>query len=181
MKKLAIVLMMIILPVSFAMGAVTNTAKHKQYVQMAIKRDASLSLHKVTWKGKKWEYLVEHPTNIRHIHTVRFEEILDTAGQHGWELVTVSHAFHFYGFYFKRPLLAKKLKAHRVHLTQSKAYRAKNTAIAQRQIDESIQRRIANEKRELAGVQQMNKALQQEDANLKAVNQDLKTQAKLRK
>jgi|GEM_PF-1308312 len=182
MKRLATLLSMTVLAASVAIAAPSNTqptaaakskAKDAKYVKRMVAEDPTLSLHKVKWKGKKWEYLVEHPTETRHVDTVRFEEILDTAGQHGWRLVTVSHAFHFYGFYFERPLPDSKLAAHRAHLAQSKAYRAKNMAKTQRIIDESVQARIKNEKQMAAELQQVNKELKQEDIELKAVNKDM--------
>jgi len=80
-------------------------------------------LHPVTWKGKKWEYLVEHPTDLQGIDPERFEEILDTVGQHGWHLVSVTSSFHFYAFYFERELLPHRLAAHRAHLNKLKTAR----------------------------------------------------------
>lgn len=81
-------------------------------------------LHPITWQGEKWEYLVEHPTGKNHIDPALFEEILDTAGQHGWELVEVTSEYHFYTFYFKRPLLPHKIESHRLRLAHNKKTRA---------------------------------------------------------
>ncbi len=81
-------------------------------------------LHPIKWKGEKWEYLVEHPTGKNHVDPALFEEILDTAGQHGWRLVSVSSAYHFYTFYFERPLLPHKVDAHRARLQRNKNFRA---------------------------------------------------------
>ncbi|MBU1558443.1 MAG: hypothetical protein KJ588_01415, partial [Gammaproteobacteria bacterium] len=82
----------------------------------------------VHWQGQKWEYLVEHPTDIHHIDPVRMEEVLTTAGQHGWRLVAVTSAFHFYGFYFERPLHNHRLSIVRARLLASKLAREKKEA-----------------------------------------------------
>lgn len=86
------------------------------------------TLQPFKWQGEKWEYLVEHPTGKNHIDPAYFEEILDTAGQHGWRLVSVTSAYHFYTFYFERPLLPHKIDSHRARLQRNKNFRANKEA-----------------------------------------------------
>lgn len=74
----------------------------------------------ITWPGEKWEYLVEHPVNIHHVDVIEFEEICDEAGMHGWKLMEATDSFHFYTFYFTRPLLPHKIDAHTARLTRLK-------------------------------------------------------------
>lgn len=88
----------------------------------------STTLQPVRWQGEKWEYLVEHPTGKNHIDPAYFEEILDTAGLHGWRLVSVTSEYHFYTFYFERPLLPHKIDAHKVRLQRNKNFRANKEA-----------------------------------------------------
>lgn len=97
----------------------------------------STALHPVTWQGKKWEYLVEHPTDVQAIDPVRFEEILDTVGHHGWHLVTVTNSFNFYAFYFERELLPHKLTEHRERLRKIKAVRKAKETATQAQLEEA--------------------------------------------
>lgn len=78
-------------------------------------------LQPISWPGEKWEYLVEHPVSIHHVDVVEFEEICDSAGMHGWKLIEVSDAFHFYTFYFARPLLPHKIGGHVARLARLKA------------------------------------------------------------
>lgn len=85
-------------------------------------------LHSTTWPGEKWEYLVEHPHGIHHIDLVEFEEILDTAGMHGWKLIEVTDTAHFYTFYFIRPLLPHKLPSHVARLARLKEIHEKQEA-----------------------------------------------------
>ena len=94
-------------------------------------------LKPILWKGKKWEYLVEHPTDVQYIHVIRFEELLDTMGQHGWELTEVTSEHHFYAFYFKRPLLAHKLVAHRKRVSRLIASRKKRETKLQKKINKA--------------------------------------------
>lgn len=84
-------------------------------------------LRPIKWQGEKWEYLVEHPS-INHVDPSFFEEILDTAGQEGWELIEVTGTNHFYAFYFKRPLLPHKIDSHRARLARNKQKRANKEA-----------------------------------------------------
>ncbi len=122
----------------------------------------STQLHKVTWKGQKWEYLVEHPVDIQHVDKGRFEEILDTAGQHGWELVEVTDFYHFYTFLFKRPLHDAKLAQHRARLKNVKAKRAANEALIMKQTIEAHREKLAFEKKYAQEVAVVNKELQKE-------------------
>lgn len=117
-----------------------------------------LALAPVTWKGDKWEYLVEHPTDVRHIDPVRFEELLDEAGQHGWELVAVTGTAHFYAFYFKRPLLPEKLEKHRQHVLELKKARLVKRKQQLTQIDQAVR----EQKQYQAQIQKTNQALKQQ-------------------
>lgn len=119
-------------------------------------------LHPVKWKGKKWEYLAEYPADIRHIDTVRFEEIMDTAGHHGWRLVTVTHAFHHYTFIFERPLLPEKLKKHRARLKKIKDLRASQEAAALEQIKSAHHERLKAEEAIENQLKTLNQELKQE-------------------
>jgi hypothetical protein len=94
----------------------------------------SATLHPITWKGKKWEYLVEYPTGILHVDPVRFEELLDTAGQHGWRLVDVSGTNHFYAFYFERPLHADRIEKHRARIQKVRTKRINKETEQMKQI-----------------------------------------------
>lgn len=84
-------------------------------------------IKKSTWSGEKWEYLVENP-HVNHVDPALFEEVLDTAGHDGWELINVSAFNHFYTFYFKRPLLPHKVEAHLYRLKRNKKLRAQQDA-----------------------------------------------------
>ncbi len=98
------------------------------------------TLQPIKWKGEKWEYLVEHPTGKNHIDPAYFEEILDTAGQHGWRLVNVTSAYHFYTFYFERPLLPHKIDAQRVRLQRNKNFRAQTEADQRHLIQTTVEK-----------------------------------------
>lgn len=117
----------------------------------------------ISWQGEKWEYLIEHPTDIRHIDPVRMEELTDQAGQHGWRLIEVTSENQFYAFYFSRPLLPHKLEAHRDRLNKLVARRKLREAelikriekvhqeevlLAERQ--KELKQKEAQEKREIA-------------------------------
>jgi hypothetical protein len=94
-------------------------------------------LQPMRWHGKKWEYLVEHPSqNV--VNPVLFEELLDSAGAHGWQLVEISGTNHFYVFYFKRPLLAHKIEPHLYRLSRQKLARGKEEAALRHQIHETV-------------------------------------------
>jgi len=97
-------------------------------------------LKPITWKGAKWEYMVEHPSDVRYIHTVRFEELMDTLGQHGWELAEVTDENQFFAFYFKRPLLEEKIKAHRQRLSKVLTERLKKEEQLKKRIHEAHQK-----------------------------------------
>ena len=122
----------------------------------------STRLHPITWKGKKWEYLVEYPADTHHVDPERFEEILDTAGQHGWELTSVSHENHFYAFYFKRELLPEKVAAHRARLRNIKAIRAEKESKQYLKILAAEKEKLRLEKLYARQVDITNKELQQE-------------------
>jgi len=103
-------------------------------------------VHPITWKGQKWEYLVEHPTDIQTIDTVRMEHILDDAGQHGWELIEVTSEYHFYVFYFKRPLSNEKLAEHRQHLLTLHTNHEKKHAKLYEQLKQAQQQQAQSQK-----------------------------------
>jgi len=84
---------------------------------------APTHLKPITWQGPKWEYLVEHP-HVSIADSAYFNEILDTAGQHGWRLVSATHEGQFFTFYFERPLQPHRINAHRARLARVKSYRA---------------------------------------------------------
>lgn len=119
----------------------------------------STQLHQVTWKGKKWEYLVEHPTDVQHVDKARFEEVLDTAGQHGWELVAVTDFYHFYAFLFKRPLPEAKLTAHRARLKNVKSKRAAEEALIMKKTIEVHREKLAFEKKYAQEINETNRQL----------------------
>ncbi len=110
-------------------------------------------LHPITWQGEKWEYLVEHPTGKNHVDPAFFEEILDTAGKHGWELVEVSSEYHFYTFYFKRPLLPHKLESHQIRLARHKRNRAASEGVERYTIQTTVN--AENAKREAEAAKQL--------------------------
>src|SRR3990167_95855 len=125
----------------------------------------STQMHPITWKGAQWEYLVEYPKDVNHIDPERFEELLDTAGQHGWKLIEVTHESHFYAFYFTRKLLPEKLAANTARLKAYKAQRAAKEADMTNQI-------LAAQKEKLV--------LEQQYANeIAKVNQELSTEVSL--
>lgn len=141
-----------------------------------------LTLAPVKWKGDQWEYLVEHPTDVRHIDPVRFEELLDEAGQHGWELVAVTGTGHFYAFYFKRPLSPEKLAKHRQHILVIKKARLIKRKAMQDQIDQEIEKQKQYQqqlqkttqaiKQETQAEKSLDQAVKQEDRDLKQETRD---------
>lgn len=135
----------------------------------------STTMLPITWRGDKWEYLVEYPRGTNYIDPVRFEELLDDAGQHGWELVSVSHESHFYAFYFKRPLYPHKIAAHRAHLAKVKAERAQKEKIAMDQIQAAYKEKIMLEKAYSQQVAKVDQELKQEVK----LNQELAQEVKV--
>ena len=137
------------------------------------------TLQPIKWKGEKWEYLVEHPTGKNHIDPALFEEILDTAGQHGWRLVSVTSAYHFYTFYFVRPLLPHKIEAHRARLQRNKNFRANKEAeqrhIIQTTVEKENARRVTE--KQAAAMKQQEPAAKQEPAVKQAAAEKQPAQA----
>lgn len=127
---------------------------HKKYIEK-VKSDPRhrLNVHDISWRGKKWEYLVEYPRDKNVIDPQRFEDVLNTAGRHGWDLISVSHENHFYAFYFKRELQHHKVEEHTQRLKDYKQYRAEEMARKQHQIDQAHKIRMKNLK-EIEEVQQ---------------------------
>jgi hypothetical protein len=125
----------------------------------------SVKMKPVTWKGQKYEYLAEFPSDAPFVHPVRFEEVLDNAGQHGWKLVSVSHEAHFYVFYFMRPLTEDRLPAHRAHLREVKDKRAIENKRKQDIIDEEFEQALYAEEK-LAGQLKTNNSLLQQEVTL---------------
>ncbi|OGT31606.1 MAG: hypothetical protein A3E87_05865 [Gammaproteobacteria bacterium RIFCSPHIGHO2_12_FULL_35_23] len=122
----------------------------------------STQMHPITWKGAQWEYLVEYPKDIQYIDPERFEEILDTAGQHGWRLVEVSHEAHFYAFYFSRELLTEKLAANTARLKAYKAYRASKESDIITKVLAAQKEKEAYEQQYAVELAKVNQALQTE-------------------
>lgn len=106
------------------------------------------ALNNIKWEGEKWEYLVEFPTNMRHIDPAKFEEITDTVGLHGWELVEVTSEDHFYVFYFKRPLLPHKIESHILRLQHVRFHHGKENAAVRERINQSMQAAKAQQMQE---------------------------------
>ena len=164
--------------------------KKMKYIVMAVLLVTSLSsvklafadsttMQPVTWRGDKWEYLVEYPRDTNYIDPVRFEEVLDNAGQHGWELVEVSHESHFYAFYFKRPLYPHRIEAHRAHLAKVKGERAQKEAMMASAIQQAYKEKIALEKQYAHQIAVANKELKQEVQLEKQVNVQAQKEVKL--
>lgn len=138
-----------------------------------------LKMHKVTWRGKKWRYLVEYPRDIQHIDPQRFEEILNTAGRHGWNLVDITHENHFYAFFFKRERQHHEAKQHRERLKAYKQDRAIKRAKKLKQIHEAhqVRQKRLNEIKEIENeIKKTDELLHEE---LSTEHQLLKSQKKL--
>ncbi|OGT09924.1 MAG: hypothetical protein A2X77_01030 [Gammaproteobacteria bacterium GWE2_42_36] len=98
----------------------------------------------VTWSGEKWEYLIERPAMVFHVNPVLFEEILDTAGVHGWKLMDVTSEAHAYTFYFARPLLPHKMAAAIERLKRIKEFREDQEAAANARVQSATQSNSKN-------------------------------------
>ena len=138
----------------------------KYYKQVRSDPDNRLKVHDIRWRGKKWEYLLEYPRDENAIDPQRFEEILDTAGRHGWELSNVTHENHFYSFIFKRELHPRNVADVEKRLKDYKHKRAKKMAVKQHKIDQAHQDRMKN----LHELQKIEQSLKQEQAKLSATN-----------
>jgi hypothetical protein len=108
-------------------------------------------LEPITWKGPKWEYYLEFPKDIKHISVIRMQELMDDMGQHGWELVTITHENNFYGFFFKRPLHEHKVKVHRDRVNKWKGERLSKRAAQMEKIRKVHAEKVAfiNEREQL--------------------------------
>jgi len=131
---------------AFSQGYAANTTNTPNMVNIKPAKNVKVKttianphphLAPITWKGKKWEYLVQFPRDIHHIDELRMEELMDDVGQHGWELVTVTAEDHYYAFYFKRPLLPHKIQAHRDRINRHKGERLEREAKVRKQIQEA--------------------------------------------
>lgn len=139
----------------------------KYYKQVRSDPDNRLKVHDTRWRGKKWEYLLEYPRDENAIDPQRFEEILDTAGRHGWELSNVTHENHFYSFIFKRELHPRNMADVEQRLKDYKHERAKKMAVKQHKIDQANQDRMKN----LRELQKIEQSLKQEQDKVSATNE----------
>ena len=139
---------------------IVNLPVHEKWLKKAHQDPRKrLKVHDISWRGKKWEYLVEYPREKNVVDPQHFEELLNTAGRHGWNLVSISHENHFYAFFFKRELHHHRVKRQLRHLKAHKQDRAIERAQKLKQIHNAHQARMQN----LKEIQEVEGELEQAD------------------